>query len=130
MARVTGIGGVFFRSADPAALAEWYREALGLEIDEQHNATFRWSEDPRAEPAGLTVWAPFPADTPHFAKATQWMVNFRVDDLEGTIERLRGAGTELDGEPVDTEEGRFAWAVDPEGNKFELWQPPDEDPGP
>ncbi len=118
MARATGIGGVFFRAADPASLARWYVEMLGLPIDEQGYTVIR-------SLGGETLtWAAFPRDTDYFGPADQTaMINYRVDDLDGVLERLRAGGVAVDDHIEEHEYGRFGWAVDPEGNRFELWQP-------
>lgn len=114
--RVTGIGGVFFRARDPAALMEWYREVLGIGQPPEI-----WRQD-----AGPTVLAPFPDDTDYFGRAGQaFMVNFRVDDLDGLLERLRERGIMAETRAEwDGEAGRFARIHDPEGNPLELWEPP------
>jgi predicted enzyme related to lactoylglutathione lyase len=118
MERVTGIGGVFLRSHDPAALAAWYGEHLGLDIESWNGAVLRSSGGESA------VWAPFPAETEYFGRPDQQaMVNYRVRDLDAMVAQLRAAGVAVD-DPQETEQGRFAWASDPEGNRFELWQPP------
>lgn len=119
MARITGIGGVFFRSADPAATATWYREHLGLELEAEHPfATLQWSGGEQ------TVWAPFDTDTDYFGSTDQaFMVNYRVDDLDGVLAALRAADVEVLDEQLDSENGRFAWAVDGDGRKIELWEP-------
>ena len=120
MERVTGIGGVFFRSRDPAALARWYADHLGVDIDPVFNgSSFRW------EGSGSTVWAPFPADTDYFGPAEkQWMVNFRVADLDAMLAQLRAKGADVAEETQEMEGvGRFGWVNDPEGNRIELWQP-------
>ena len=116
MARVTGIGGVFFRAQDPKLLAEWYERHLGID----DIAKTVWRQD-----AGLTVFSPFAQDTDYFGRdEQQWMVNFRVDDLDGLIAGLKAAGiaVETRGE-WDSEVGRFARIHDPEGNPIELWAP-------
>ena len=118
--RVTGIGGAFFRARDPDGLAEWYAEHLGINPMS--------SESERglvAGRAGPTVWAPFPADTDYFGRRDQsWMINFRVADLDAMLAQLREAGVEVDDDVQAMEGiGRFGWASDPEGNRFELWQP-------
>ena len=117
MAQVTGIGGVFFRSADPKALAEWYDRHLGVKA----------GESPWMQEAGPTVFAPFPADSEYFPAARQFMLNFRVDDLPGLLIALDAAGvaTETRAE-WDGPYGSFARIFDPEGNPIELWQPPAE----
>jgi catechol 2,3-dioxygenase-like lactoylglutathione lyase family enzyme len=120
--RVTGIGGVFWKAADPDALRDWYVDRLGLPLDATGVAVLRWQQTD-GTPAS-TVVAPFPADTTYFAPSdAPYMINFRVADLDAMLEQLRREGsTVLDG--VDEMEfGRFAWVVDPEGNKIELWEP-------
>ena len=114
--RVAGIGGVFFRARDPDALRAWYAEQLGIEM-EDYGTTFT------AHEGDQTVWAPFAADTGYWPAGQQLMVNFRVDDLDAMLEQLRSAGVEVDDNVHEAEFGRFGWAVDPEGNRFELWQP-------
>ena len=117
MERVTGIGGVFLRARDRAALAAWYGEHLGLDIESWNGAVV-----PSA--GGESVWAAFPADTTYFGRPDQQaMVNYRVEDLDAMVGQLRAAGVEVE-EPQETENGRFTWAEDPEGNRFELYQPP------
>ena len=118
MERVTGIGGVFFRATEPTALQEWYATHLGLPIGD-HGTLFT------AEAGAVTVWSTFPADTTYFGPGgQQLMVNYRVNDLDAMLAQLRAAGVEVVGE-VEAMEGvgRFGWAVDPEGNRFELWEP-------
>jgi predicted enzyme related to lactoylglutathione lyase len=118
--RVTGIGGVFFKAKDPEALRRWYADNLGIAIEDYGGATFRW------EAAGTTVWSIFDGDTDYFGPGSQaWMVNFRVSDLDAMREQLRAAGSEVDDHVEAHEYGRFGWAVDPEGNRFELWEPPE-----
>lgn len=118
MKRVTGIGGIFFKSRDPQALAEWYRVHLGLDVQAWGGASF-------AGDAGPANWCPFKADTEYFAPSTApFMVNFRVADLHGLIAALRAEGCEVVGEPQDSEYGKFGWVLDPDGNKLELWEPP------
>ena len=122
MERVTGIGGVFFKAEDPARLRAWYRDNLGIEGDDW-GAFFKWHEDPRAATGG-TVWAPFPRDTTYFAPSqASLMINFRVKDLDAMLEQLRTRGATVD-EKIQVEpNGRFGWGMDPEGNRFELWEP-------
>jgi predicted enzyme related to lactoylglutathione lyase len=104
------------RARDPQALLTWYREQLG--IDPASDFTGQTFE------GGPTVWALFPADTGYFGSSGQQsMVNYRVRDLDAMLAQLREAGVPVE-EPQATEFGRFAWAIDPEGNRFELWQPP------
>jgi len=124
MAKVTGIGGVFFKSTgDSAALAAWYHKHLGMPLEAWGGAILRWPED-RAEDRGLTVW--------HVAeKGTQWfspsgasfMINYRVDNLVELLAQLRASGIEALQGPESHENGKFAWILDPDGNKVELWEP-------
>jgi predicted enzyme related to lactoylglutathione lyase len=117
MERVTGIGGVFVRSRDPAALAAWSAEHLGLDVEDWHGSVLR------ASGGETLVWAAFPADTEYFGCLDQQaMVNYRVGDLDAMLAQLRNAGLPAEG-PQETENGRFGWGTDPEGNRFELWQP-------
>ncbi len=119
MERVTGIGGVFMRSSDPNALASWYREHLGLSAYSEEADETWWQEE------GPTVWAPFSADTDYFGRREQgWMINFRVSDLDAMLAQLREAGVNVDDEVQAMDGiGRFGWGSDPEGNRFELWEP-------
>ncbi|MFW8634024.1 VOC family protein [Cribrihabitans pelagius] len=124
MARVTGIGGVFIKArGDAKALAAWYRDHLGLELAEFGGAVLNWPDD-TAEDGGLTVWAAAEADGDWFAPSTaSFMINYRVDDMDGMIARLTDAGIPIQKGPETFENGRFAWIMDPEGNKVELWEP-------
>jgi predicted enzyme related to lactoylglutathione lyase len=116
MQRVTGIGGFFFRAKDPAGLAAWYEANLGIP---SRDTKWSWTQQ-----AGPTVFAPFPTDTDYFGgMEQQTMLNFRVDDLDAMLEQLRAAGATVDDEVSEASYGRFGHAVDPEGNRFELWQP-------
>lgn len=125
MKRVTGIGGVFFKSADPKALADWYRTHLGFEVEEWGGVAFQWAGPDNPAGTGTTVWSPFKADTQHFAPSTSpFMINLRVHDLHALVAALRDEGCQV-GEKVDESEyGKFSWVLDPEGNKLELWEPP------
>jgi len=119
MERVTGIGGVFQRAGEAASLLDWYAEHLGIERTDWGAKPFEWT------PGGSTQWALFDHDTEYFGRREQaFMVNFRVADLDAMLAQLRAAGVEVIESPEESEFGRFAWAVDPEGTRFELWQPP------
>jgi predicted enzyme related to lactoylglutathione lyase len=125
MAKVTGIGGVFFKSPDPEALGEWYRQHLGVPLEEWGGAAFRWASPENPSGTGTTVWSPFKHDTTYFAPSTAaFMVNFRVDDLHALLAQLRSAGCDVDAKVEESEFGAFGWVMDPDGNKIELWQPP------
>jgi predicted enzyme related to lactoylglutathione lyase len=124
MRRVTGIGGIFFKAKDPAALYQWYEKHLGIK-PEPHGAgaLFRWKDD--GDPEGLTVWSPFAADTTYFAPSqASFMINYRVENLDELLKLLASEGVEIDPKREDYEYGRFAWIMDPEGNRIELWEPP------
>jgi predicted enzyme related to lactoylglutathione lyase len=121
---VTGIGGVFFKAkGDPKALADWYRTHLGMTLKDFGGAVLRWSDD-HADDGGLTVWHLAAHDSAWFAPSTApFMINYRVDDLDGLLTQLRAAGIEPHQGPESHENGRFAWVIDPDGNKVELWEP-------
>ena len=121
MAKVTGLGGIFFKSRDPAALGAWYAQHLGLKLEEWGGV--RFDEDERR--AGCTLWSPFAADTGYFGAGPQsYMINFRVDDLDALLAQLRAAGVDVDTRVEQGEFGRFGWITDPEGTRVELCQPP------
>ena len=128
MARVLGIGGVFFHSRDPKALQAWYHEHLGFPACEgdHPSVVFKFDEDIAAGRQGYAVWGPFPESTSYFEPSNKtFMVNFRVDDLDGMLADLRQKGIDIvDGPKDEAPYGRFAWIVDPEGTKIELWEPP------
>lgn len=116
MERVRGIGGYFIRAGDPEALSAWYRDKLGLDLDQYG----LWNPA-----AGPTVFAAFESGTDYFGSPTQQtMLNFRVDDLDAMLAQLRAAGATVADETQDMDGvGRFGWVTDPEGNRIELWQP-------
>ena len=122
MKRVTGIGGVFFKAKDPKALGAWYRTHLGIDVQEWGGAVFRWADD---GPSGSTAWNLFKDDTSYFAPSTSsFMVNYRVEDLNALLAKLREEGCDVDEKVDESEYGKFGWVMDPEGNRLELWQPP------
>ena len=124
MARITGIGGVFFKSNnDNAALASWYQKHLGLSLESFGGAILRWPDD-KAEDKGVTVWHVAGKESKWFSPSnSSFMINYRVDDLDGLLAKLKEAGVELVGEPTNDFNGKFAWVMDPDGNKVELWEP-------
>ena len=125
MQRITGIGGVFFKTENPQELQAWYQAHLGLPSDDGDAVILRWREHASPFRVASTVWAPFPADTDYFGPGqNQWMINFRVDDLQGMLAQLREAGVEVLERVEETAYGNFGWIVDPAGNRVELWQPP------
>lgn len=127
--RVTGIGGVFFKAKDAKGLQAWYQEQLGITPRADGTVAFEWREKHQPEREGYTVWGPFPQDTQYFDPSeAPFMVNFRVDDLDALLAILRDAGVEVDEKIEEYEFGRFGWAMDPEGNRIELWEPPEPKP--
>ena len=117
---VIGIGGVFFKARDPKALAAWYREHLGVPVE----ASQTYGANVSSGPGEQTVWSTFPADTAYFGPGpAPFMVNYRVRDLDAMLAQLRSAGARVENRVEDHGYGRFGWATDPEGNRFELWQP-------
>jgi predicted enzyme related to lactoylglutathione lyase len=125
MKRVTGIGGVFFKAKDPENLKAWYRDHLGIMPDADGYVSFPWREAEEPQRRGYTVWTPFSSSTRYFdpSKAS-FMINYRVENLDGLLEELRRAGIEVDPRVEEYEYGRFGWVMDPEGNRIELWEPP------
>jgi predicted enzyme related to lactoylglutathione lyase len=116
--KVLGIGGFFFRAADPKALSEWYERHLGVSRTPE-----TYEQEPWQQQAGPTVFAPFRKDTKYFgADDRQWMMNFRVRDLAAMVAQLRGAGIEVEVDPELYPNGRFARLKDPEGNPIQLWE--------
>jgi predicted enzyme related to lactoylglutathione lyase len=127
MKHVLGIGGIFFKAEDPAKLSAWYQEHLGLEVEEYGGVTFREEQNSDAVPKrqAFLVWSPFPADTDYFGPSSKpFMINFRVSNLDQLLAKLRAEGVTVDEKTDKSEFGYFGWAIDPEGNRFELWEPP------
>lgn len=123
MQRVTGIGGIFFKASDPGALSAWYRDHLGVAVSDWGGAVFQWG-GPDSAP-GMTMWSPFADDTDYMAPSkASFMVNFRVADLDALLAALRAEGCNVVDRTDSSEQGKFGWVMDPEGNKVELWQPP------
>jgi predicted enzyme related to lactoylglutathione lyase len=124
MRRVTGIGGIFFRAQDPEKLFAWYEKHLGIQRDPSGGfaGLFLWKDDGAAE--GMTVFSIFPADTKYFDPSrSSFMINFRVADLDALLAALQAEGVAIDPKREDYDYGRFAWIMDPEGNRIELWEP-------
>ena len=122
MARITGVGGIFLRSEDPARLAGWYAKHLGLKVGTDLASILLWSDEgPSA--TGMTIWSAFPQDTTYFGPGEQAaMVNYRVDDLEALLAQLTAAGVWIDPHRESYAYGHFAWIKDCDGNRLELWQ--------
>lgn len=124
MKKVIGIGGIFFKSENPATLKAWYNKHLGINTD-QYGSVFPMNGFENFDKESYTVWSPFANDTGYFHPSKQpFMINFVVDDLLGLLEELKKEGIEKVGEIEEAEYGKFAWILDPENNKIELWEPP------
>ena len=125
--RALGVGGIFFRSKDPARLGAWYSEHLGLEVEawgSTHGTSFSPADMP---PNSFTVWSAFANDTEYFGDSGQGhMINLVVDDLDAAMAKVRAGGAEVLVEREEHDFGRFGWFVDPDGNRVELWEPPEE----
>jgi len=121
MAKVTGLGGVFFKCDDPKQQKEWYNRHLGIE-----GYGFEWRHKDNPEKEGMTVFSPFKKETEYFNPSKKdYMFNYIVDNLVELLEQLKQQGVEIVGEMQDSEYGKFGWIMDPEGNKIELWEPKD-----
>lgn len=124
MAKITGIGGVFLKcKGDSAALSAWYQTHLGMPLESWGGAVLRWPDD-KAEDQGLTVWNLASRDSQWFQPSdSAFMINYRVDDLDALLAQLRAADVAVIAGPESHENGKFAWIMDPDGNKVELWEP-------
>ncbi len=129
--KVLGVGGVFFRSPDAGRLAAWYRDTLGLEI-EAWGTTHGTSFSPEAMPPNaFTVWSIFASDTEYFGDLKQtFMINLVVDDLDAALQNVYKGGGDVISEKEEHDFGRFGWIIDPDGNRVELWEPPEKIPEP
>jgi predicted enzyme related to lactoylglutathione lyase len=124
MAKVTGVGGVFLKSkGDGTVLADWYRKHLGMTLEDWGGAILRWPDD-KAEDGGLTVWHVAGKDSEWFSPSrSSFMINYRVDNLDELLQQLRAAGVEIIQGPESHDNGKFAWIMDLDENKVELWEP-------
>jgi predicted enzyme related to lactoylglutathione lyase len=117
---ITGVGGIFFKAKNPKALIAWYRDVLGLPLEKWGGAMLRYDAPDHPK---VLAWSAFPASTDYFAPSTgDFMIDYAVDDMDAFLTKLRAKGVEIL-KQKDDETGRFAWVVDPEGNKVELWEP-------
>jgi predicted enzyme related to lactoylglutathione lyase len=123
MKRVTGIGGIFLRAADPKALGAWYKQRLGIDVQSWGGAAFRWADESGTPVGGTTAWSVGSGSNFAPGKAS-FMVNYRVDDLDALMQALRDEGCNVLEQMDDPNFGKFGWVLDPEDNKVELWQPP------
>ena len=125
MKRVTGIGGVFFKAKDPASLQAWYKKHLGIDVQVWGGTAFSWTDDDANPVGGTTIWSIQSADEEYYSPGSaSFMINYRVEDARALAEILREEGCNVLDKIDESEFGIFAWVVDPEGNKVELWQPP------
>ncbi|MFA5011500.1 MAG: VOC family protein [Ignavibacteria bacterium] len=127
MKKVTGIGGIFFKCKDPEKVKEWYKAHLGLNID-KYGTSFEWRYSENPEQKGFLQWSPFPENTKYFTPSEkEFMINYRVEDLEKLVEELRESGVTILDEIEAFEYGKFVHILDLEGNKIELWEPNDSE---
>lgn len=127
MKRVTGIGGVFFKVKNPEAMRNWYEKHLGVPHMSQYGGTFDWRQRDNPDELGHTAWSVMDEKSEYYNPSkSKFMINYRVDDLEGLLKTLREEGVEVVGEMETFDYGKFGWALDPEGNKIEFWEPNDE----
>ncbi len=127
MKRVTGIGGIFFKSEDPAKIKQWYEKHLGLQTD-QWGTNFEWRQADDSTKKGFTQWSPFRESTSYFEPSQKdIMINYRVQDLVWLVDQLEKEGVKVLDEIETHEYGKFVHILDPEGNKIELWEPNDDE---
>ena len=124
MERVTGVGGVFIKAKDPAKLGAWYKTHLGIDVQPWGGAVFRWVDSAGGPASGTTAW--LVSNGSSFAPSnSSFMIDYRVADLRGLLKALREEGCQVLDKVDESEFGIFGWVMDPEGNKVELWQPPE-----
>ena len=125
MKRVTGIGGIFFKAKDADTLRAWYKEHLGIDVQNWGGTAFTWTDADGNPTGGMTVWSVAPETSNQFAPSNApFMINYRVEDLYAVVAALKAEGCNVLDKIDDSDYGKFAWVIDPEGNKVELWQPP------
>lgn len=126
MKRVTGIGGIFFKAKDAPALQAWYKRHLGIDVQSWGGTAFTWTDSDGKPAGGMTIWSVAAESSKQFDPSTApFMINYRVDDLHALVAALKEEGCNVLPKIDDSEYGKFAWVIDPEGNKVELWQPPE-----
>lgn len=125
MGSIAGLGGVFIKAVDPEGLAAWYQEKLGIDFNGNTYVDFSFVDSTGKITPGSNVLSFFKEDSPYFQPSTQrTMLNLRVIDLHGFLDELKQKGVLPIGDALEEEYGKFAWIMDPEGNKIELWEPP------
>lgn len=126
MKRVTGIGGIFFNSPNPVELRAWYKKHLGIDVLSWGGAAFSWSDDDGKPTGGTTIWTVNDIASNSFAPGNaSFMINYRVADLHALVSALKAEGCNVLDKIDESEYGKFAWVIDPDGNKVELWEPPE-----
>jgi predicted enzyme related to lactoylglutathione lyase len=129
MSHVVGIGGVFIKARDPDALRAWYARHLGLQIEGWGGMVFHWNRPDSPGDKGMTVWSVFAESSKYFDPSTsRFMINYIVQDLAEVLAALRSEGCDVAPKSEENEYGKFGWVMDPEGNRIELWQPPERMP--
>ncbi|MCZ4695362.1 VOC family protein [Ancylomarina euxinus] len=127
MKRVTGIGGIFFKCQDTKSMKDWYGKHLGFNIDD-YGTSFEWRQADDGNKQAFSVWSPFDKNTKYFEPSHKdFMMNYRVENLEWLLEELKKEGVEILDEIESLEYGKFAHILDPEGNKIQLWEAFDEE---
>ena len=125
MKRVTGIGGIFFKANDAPTLRAWYQRHLGVDVQDWGGTAFNWTQADGKPIDGSTIWSVWPQDGDQFAPSkSSFMINYRVDDLHALVAMLKAEGCHVLDKSEESEFGKFAWVMDPEGNRVELWEPP------
>ena len=125
MTRVTGIGGIFFKAKDAPTLRAWYKQHLGVDVQAWGGAAFTWADSDGKPTGGTTIWSVAPETSKQFAPSdASFMINYRVADVHALVAALRAEGCNVLEKVDESEYGKFAWVIDPEGNKVELWEPP------
>jgi len=125
MKRVTGIGGIFFKAKDAPALQAWYKQHLGIDVQSWGGTAFAWTDSDGKPVSGRTIWSVTGEASKQFdPSSAPFMINYRVDDLHALVAALKEEGCNVLPKIDDSEYGKFAWVIDPEGNKVELWEPP------
>ena len=129
MSRVVGIGGVFIKARDPEALRAWYRKHLHMDISDWGGVAFTWNNADGPGENGATIWSVFEDKSEYFAPSTaRFMINYMVNDLHAVLGDLRKEGCQVDDKTEESEFGKFGWVMDIEGNRIELWEPPEQLP--
>lgn len=126
MKKVTGIGGVFFKSKDPQKSKEWYAKHLGIQSD-KYGHSFKWRDQNDASKECITQWSPMEEKTDYYEpSSSEFMINYRVENLEALLSELKKSNVQIVGKMQEYDYGKFAWILDLEGRKVELWEPNDE----